>query len=316
MTNANFAFRSAPENETNLSLEDEIIAKASSGYQNLPMLDVIFARLPMDLSNALKSRSGIIAEAMPSRITYTNWSDVIESGHEYAIYASAEALPWTGAAILQMSPKFFYSAMETQLTGTVSTGDVPQRHPSTIERRLAKTLAMVIFDELDANFARLTEVNFKVAAIENGQQVLTQFSGQTACARCEIDVKIGDAVGTIAIIIPISTLEPIRSKLTKMFLGDKLGGDGTWRDHIENNLTGSSVEVQAHISAVKTRLSDVLNWEIGTTIDLGLVEEDVEVTLFCSGLPIFYGRTGQTKAGKLAVRVSREESAPINVETK
>lgn len=315
MTNKNFAFGSSPANETSYNLEDEIIAKSSSGYQNLPMLDVIFARLPMDLSTALKTRAGIIAEILPSKVSYTSWGAILEDSQEFAIYAVADARPWNGTAILRMDPLFFFSAMETQLTGTVTPGDAPARHPSTIERRLAKNLSAIVFDELGSNFARLTDVKFEIDTIENSQQIMTQLGSAAACARCEVEVKIGDNVGKVAIIIPITTLEPIRPKLTKMFLGDKLGGDGTWRDHIENKLTGSSVEVQAHIASVNTNLAEVLNWAPGTTIDLGIVEDDVEVTLVCSGMPIFYGRTGQTKAKKLAVRVTRENCGPVTVET-
>jgi flagellar motor switch protein FliM len=104
----------------------------------------------------------------------------------------------------------------------------------------------------------------------------------------------------------MTTLEPAQEILSKMFLGEKLGGDGTWRETLMERISGSLVSVQARLHEVAVELGDVMSWEAGQIIDLG-IDEGHEATIMCSGIPIFHGAVGRRRNDTIALRITREE---------
>ncbi|MFG6084196.1 flagellar motor switch protein FliM [Paracoccus litorisediminis] len=292
------------------SVEEEMIARASMGMQSLPMLDVIFSRLPADIVSALSRRASVLSEGALESIQYASWTKFHDSFDPHSVFTIAEAHPWAGNIILAMDPAFFYSAIETQLNGTPEPGNIPKRHPSTIERRLARSLSENILTEIARNFARLTEVRFDIQGIENIQQISSQLGANAPCVMSVTEIRIGHCVGRISIVIPIATIEPIQPKLKKMFLGEKLGGDGTWRDHISSRITSSTVTVEAQLAEVSLPLQDILDWKPGSTFELG-IDADHEVTIFCSGLPVLHGTAGRRSNNRSAIRITRDYGEKI-----
>lgn len=294
-----------PDTISSREIEERIIARGSTGVQALPMLDVIFSRLPADIVSAFKTRTGFLFEAELEAVSYGSWSRSLSSFDEFSVHAVAEAKPWGGTIILTMDPEFFYAAVETQLNGVPTPGNRLRRHPSTIERRMAQTMAGIMFGELSRNFARLTEVRFDIDGIENAQQISSQLGATTPIVASTMKVRVGECAGSITITVPLSTIEPVQPKLTKMFLGEKLGGDATWRDHITSRISGSSVMVDARLTEVDVPLQDILGWKVGSTIDLG-IDAEQEATIICSGLPILHGYSGKKKNDRVAIRVTRD----------
>ena len=69
----------APEsrgNQTRL-VEEEIIAKASAGFQPLPMLDVIFSRMAPATAASFRARASLITEVRFDRTTYAPWGEIV-----------------------------------------------------------------------------------------------------------------------------------------------------------------------------------------------------------------------------------------------
>ena len=93
-------------------------------------------------------------------------------------------------------------------------------------------------------------------------------------------------------------LSELQDKLSKMFFGDKLGGDLSWREHILRKINGSNVQIKAQVHQLAVPLVDILQWEPGTTIDLG-VSDDKEISLICSGIPVMFGYAGKSKGCRL-----------------
>ncbi|WP_425051087.1 flagellar motor switch protein FliM [Psychromarinibacter sp. S121] len=290
------------------SVEEELISQASAGITQLPMLDIIFSRMAVSLVSTFKTKAAFLCDIGFKSVEYQSWEDTVAQVDKFGICAAVEARSWGGTMAVVLDSELIFSALETQLGGRPRPGTAPKRAVSVIERQISRDLIDLILDELSDNVSRLTEATFIVDSMEVPQQMPALQGGKTPCAVARMSVTIGDCVGTFMIVIPMATLEPAQDKLSKMFLGEKLGGDLSWRDHILSNINGSSVKVTARVHQLEVPLLDILSWQPGTTIDLG-ISDDKEISLMCEGIPVFFGYAGQRKGGRFGFRVEREMNA-------
>lgn len=293
------------DSEMTRSVQEELISQASAGIAELPMLDIIFSRMAVSLVSAFKTKAGFMCDISFGKVEYRNWEDVVVEADKFGICANIEAKPWGGTMAITLDSELIFSALEVQMGGKPSPGTAPKRPVSVIERQIARYLVDMILADLSLNMSRLTEASFLVDTMEVPQQMPALQGGKTPCAVAKMTVEIADCKGSFSIIIPMPTLEPVQDKLSKMFLGDKLGGDKTWREHILNNINGSSVKVTARVHQLSIPLVDILAWKPGTTIDLG-VSDDKEISIICSGIPVFQGYAGKHRGGRIGFRVMRE----------
>ena len=99
------------------------------------------------------------------------------------------------------------------------------------------------------------------------------------------------------------SLEPIRELLLQMFMGEKFGRDSIWETHLTAELWQTEVPIGAVLDEVEAKLSDVLNWQVGTKLEL-TAHPTSEVDLRCGDVVMFQGHMGQ-RIGKIAVQISR-----------
>lgn len=282
-------------------VEEDIISKTLSGIKKLPMLELIFSGMSTDLTSALKTSLGLLAEIKGAEVSYVNWGEAMEGLGTFEICAIASADPLKGPLVVSIDPGIFYAAFEMQLSGSAEHVKVPERHPSTIERRVARRVIQVFLDQLSANFNRVTSIRFDVSAIETRQHVSTIQGASAPCVMVETTVRIGTFTGPIRTIIPVSTLDPVHQSLSTMFLGDNFEADQSWRDMLSRRVKGSSVEIQAVMERRRISVADILKWEPGYVLALDNdAQDDLSVT--CSGLTILRAQRGHRK-DRLAMRV-------------
>lgn len=170
---------------------------------------------------------------------------------------------------------------------------------------MTRKLADLVLAEFAEGVSRISEVALPVEAMETPQQMSALHGGKVNCVIATLTFKIAECPGTCRIVIPQTTLEPVQDKLSKMYFGDNLGGDVSWRDHILSNIKGSTVKVTARVHELEVPLVDILEWQPGKVIDLG-IGEDQEIALMCSGIPVFHGYAGQRHGGRISLRIERE----------
>lgn len=295
---------SALDLKPKMSLEEEIIAKSSANHDPLPMLDVIFGRLVTGMSPMLKSQNSLITEVVRQDLDYFSWGSAVEqldvNGASAVVMSS-----WGGPIVVAINADFLHAVVETLFGGQPRANMAPKRQPTQVERAVAERLLGQVLTDLAGHFSRITEVTFKLEAIESSTQLTSLLSGSSLSAVGEIDLQFGPVTGKLTLIMPMETLEPARQQLGKMFLGEKLGADTGWRDHFSNTISGSIMPLAVELHRISVPLADILGWKPGTMLDLGVTLEH-EATVICSGLPILHGATGRKRNGKLALRVTRE----------
>ena len=143
-------------------------------------------------------------------------------------------------------------------------------------------------------FERL-EVNPRFATI-------SRLSNAAILARLRIDME--DRGGSLALLLPYATLEPVRELLLQQFMGEKFGRDSIWETHLAEELWATEVELVVVLDEQTVRLSDVVNLVPGSRIVLNATAGST-VQISCGAVRLFEGRVGRRK-NRIAVRIERE----------
>jgi flagellar motor switch protein FliM len=107
----------------------------------------------------------------------------------------------------------------------------------------------------------------------------------------KLSVDMEERGGTIEIVLPHTTLEPIRELLLQMFMGEKFGQDVLWERHFNKEVRQTEVVLEAVMDERKIMLAEVLRFAVGGTLLLDK-PADAPVTVKCGGVTIATGRPG------------------------
>ena len=115
---------------------------------------------------------------------------------------------------------------------------------------------------------RLSPVTFHFDRLETNPRFATIARPANAAVLAKFQVDMEEKGGKIEICLPYATLEPVRELLLQMFMGEKFGRDSIWENHLASELWYTDVAVDAVLSQMNGSLDDVLNWKVGTRIEL------------------------------------------------
>jgi flagellar motor switch protein FliM len=108
--------------------------------------------------------------------------------------------------------------------------------------------------------------------------------------------------GSIELLLPYATLEPVRELLLQMFMGEKFGRDSIWEGHLATELWYTKVQIDAVLDEKIMELGQVMDLEVGDTVMFNSTRES-EVELRCGDVPLLLGRMGRV-GSTMAIRVT------------
>lgn len=290
-------------------IEEQIIRSARSNHQRLPLMEVMFDRFALDLGPVMKSYcSGATAEATLGAFEYMSCGEAQDSLPPSGLAMVSKVLPWESSIGVVLDPNLLFATLEIMLGGRGATQSTwNPRAYSAIEKRLGQRLCQTVLNSLVDAFAQLCEVSFEIERIEGSPQALVLAPPTSPCARITMNISLEDRSGDITFLIPHSAFEEVRPVLAQPFRGGQLGGDSSWRELLTNTLQGTSVTIDALLTEPKLSLTEVLAWQPGQVIDLG-IETDHEVTVTCTDLKMFTAAVGRRRNGAVALRITRDYS--------
>src|SRR5437016_4730556 len=117
-----------------------------------------------------------------------------------------------------------------------------------------------------------------------------------------------DRGGTIELLLPYATIEPIRDVLLQMFMGEKFGRDPIWEGHLATEIGQADISVEAVLYEAELPLKQLMALEVGHTLALDLRPEAL-VTVRCGEITLTEGRMGRV-GDRVAVRVTKPLRKP------
>lgn len=280
-----------------------ILNSSMVSYERLPMLEVVFDRLVRMMSTSLRNFTSDNVEVSLDGIDSVRFGDYLNSIPLPAMLGVFKAEQWDNYGLLTVDSSLTYSIVDVLLGGRRGTAAmrIEGRPYTTIERNLVERMINVVLNDLTATFEPLSKVHFRYDRLETNPRFATIARPANAAVLARLRVDMEDRGGRLELLLPYATLEPIREILLQMFMGEKFGRDSIWEGHLTTELWQTTVKVDAVLDNLSLPLGEVLNWQVGTRIELNAGPAS-PVEMRCGDVAMFRGQMGR-KGNMIAVCV-------------
>ncbi|HEV3183295.1 MAG TPA: flagellar motor switch protein FliM [Xanthobacteraceae bacterium] len=287
-----------------------IIDSAMVSYERLPMLEIVFDRLVRLMTTSLRNFTSDNVEVSLDRITSVRFGDYLNSIPLPAILAVFRAEEWDNFGLFTVDSGLIYSIIDVLLGGRrgQTAVRIEGRPYTTIEIGLVKRMIEVVLSDAEQAFRPLSPVRFTIDRLESNPRfaAITRPANAAILVRLRIDME--DRGGTIELMLPYATIEPIRDVLLQMFMGEKFGRDPIWEGHLATEIGQAEIAVEAVLYEAELPLRQLMALGIGDTLTLDL-KADACVTVRCGDVALTEGRMGRV-GDRVAVRVTKPLRKP------
>ncbi len=287
-----------------------IINSALVSYERLPMLEIVFDRLVRLMTTSLRNFTSDNVEVSLDTISSIRFGDYLNSIPLPAILAVFRAEELDNYGLLTVDSNLIYSIVDVLLGGRRGTAAlrIEGRPYTTIERVLVQRMVEVILNDARQAFEPLTPVHFKLDRLETNPRFAAIARPANAAILVKLRIDMEDRGGRVELLLPYSTLEPIRKMLLQQFMGEKFGRDNIWEGHLATELWTTDTEIRCVLDEQQMALSQVLDLKVGDTLMLNATP-DSDVSVRAGNIALTTGKMGR-KGQHIAVRVE----APITTD--
>lgn len=211
--------------------------------------------------------------------------------------------PLRGSAVMVIESKLLYALIDSLFGG----GDVPYtkiegKDFTPIEIKIARRIVMAAIDDLEKAWAPVFPLKIHYSRTEINPQFVAIVPPSDVVIATAFDVELEKVSGSVKLIIPYSTLEPIKSKLSVGFQSEQLEVDHIWINRIKNQLMGTHANLAVSLGHAWLNLSDLMELSRGDIIILDH-DADKPLDILVEGILKFRGSPGVLKGNK-AIKIT------------
>ena len=164
---------------------------------------------------------------------------------------------------------------------------------------------MVLADAEQA-FRPLSPVTFSIDRLETNPRFAAISRPANAAILVRLRIDMEDRGGNVELLLPYATIEPIRSVLLQMFMGEKFGRDPIWEGHFATEVAQAEISVDAVLYEADIPLKRLMMLKVGDTLPLEM-RADALVSVRCGSVTLTEGRMGRV-GDRVAIRVTQATS--------
>ncbi|KAA5602754.1 flagellar motor switch protein FliM [Blastochloris sulfoviridis] len=282
-----------------------IIDSAMVSYERLPMLEIVFDRLVRLMTTSLRNFTSDNVEVSLDRITSVRFGEYLNSIPLPAILSVFKAEEWENFGIFTVDSALIYAMIDVLLGGRrgQTAVRVDGRPYTTIEINLVRRMIEVVLADAEQAFRPVSPVHFNIDRLETNPRFAAISRPTNAAILVRLRIDMEDRGGTIELLVPYATIEPIRETLLQMFMGDKFGRDPIWEGHLATEIWQAEIAIDSVLYEAELPLSRIMSLKEGDTLMLD-IKPDALVKVRCGNAVLTEGRMGRV-GDRVAVRVAR-----------
>lgn len=269
----------------------------------MPTLDIIhdrFIRLfRVTLSNSLRKMANLSVNSTGP----LKFSEFMNSLPLPSCLNILRLDPLRGAAVMVIESKLLYALVDSFFGGN----DVPYtkiegKDFTQIEIKIARRVVLSAIDDLEKAWEPVYPLKIGYSRTEINPQFVAVVPPSDVVIATTFDVELEKVSGTIKIVIPYSTLEPIKSKLSVGFQSEQLEVDFIWINRVKEQIMQTTANLTVKLGEAQIQVRDLMNLEVGDIIQLN-TDATMPLSVMVEGVPKFKGIPGLLR-GNRAIRVT------------
>jgi flagellar motor switch protein FliM len=157
--------------------------------------------------------------------------------------------------------------------------------------------------DLDEAWAPVHKTDISFVRIEVNPQFVGLVPPSDVVISTTFEVELEHASGTIAVVVPYQTLEPIKEKLNAGFQPEGERFEKVWISQLRTHISETHLNCRVNLGETNLTLGDLVNLNVGDVIPL-TQDADGELDLVVENTPKFKCRFGVSR-GNRAIQVTR-----------
>ncbi len=269
----------------------------------MPTLDIIYERFVrlfrMSLSNSLRKVATI------SIIS----TDILKFGefvNTLPIPSCMSILRFEtlrGPAIFVVEAKLAYALVDSFFGGTDRPfTKIEGKEFTKIELSILQKVIQMAIKDLDEAWTPVHRPEIHYIRTETNPQFVGIVPPSDVIISTTFEVELENASGTIAIVMPYSTIEPIKAKLNSYYQTESGQEDREWVDKLQAHLGAATAEVVVNLGTAEISVGDLVNLNIGDIIPLSQ-DADGELVVQVEGVGKYKCLFGVSR-GNRAVQIT------------
>ncbi|MDD2877018.1 MAG: FliM/FliN family flagellar motor switch protein [Acidiphilium sp.] len=285
---------------------NRLIHGKAVSYERLPMAEIVFERLVRSLGGSLRNLFQDNVEVRLTDLTSQRLTDRFPGAGDASLHAVFRAREWDNLGVMVVDYDTICSLTEILLGGRTVTPSQPRvtRPLTSIERNLTERLIRLILHDLTVSFAPICAVTFELERTETDPRFATVGRNTGAALTARIGLTTANRSGTIGIILPYATIEPVRELLLQQFMGEKFGRDSIWEAHLAEELWHTDIELEAVLDQQTMKLSTLMHLQEGDVMPLG-TQKGATIALRCGDVSLFNAQLG-IRNGRIAAEIDNK----------
>lgn len=264
----------------------------------MPTLDIIhdrFIRLfRVTLSNALRKMANLSVNSTGP----LKFSEFMNSLPLPSCLNILRLDPLRGAAVMVIESKLLYALVDSFFGGNdVPFTKIEGKDFTQIEIKIARRVVLSAIDDYEKAWEPVYPLKVGYSRTEINPQFVAVVPPSDVVIATTFDVELEKVSGTIKIVIPYATLEPIKSKLSVGFQSEQLEVDFIWINRIKEQIMGTNANIMVKLGDADITMNDLLELSPGDIIQLN-TDATNPLEILVEGIPKFRGIPGLLKGNR------------------
>lgn len=270
----------------------------------MPKLDIIYERFirlyRMSLSNSLRK----IASISIISTDLLKFGEFVNTLPIPSCMCIMRFESLRGPALLVFESKLAYALVDSYFGGTDRPfTKVEGKEFTRIELSIMRKVMDLALNDLENAWEPVHKSNISFGRIEVNPQFVGVVPPSDVIISTTFEVELENASGTIALVMPYSTIEPIKHKLNASFQSESDRQDKAWIAEMEEHLRQTRLNMSVNLGETNITVGDLVNLSVGDVIPL-TQNADSELNLLVEGVPKFQCFFGVSR-GNRAAQITR-----------
>lgn len=270
-----------------------------------PQLEVIYEKFMRSFRVSLSSALRKIASITLTSTEFLKFGEFINTLPMPTCMSVLRFGNLRGSALFVIESKLAYALVDSFFGGADRPyTKVDGKDFTPIELSIVQKVVNLAINDLEAAWSSIEKIGCSFVRTEVNPQFVGIVPPTDVVIASTFDVELENATGTISIVIPYATIEPIKQKLSTGFQVESDQTDKKlWTSIIQEQLLGTDLEIKVNLGETEIKLKDMMNLKVGDVIPL---DQDAsgEFDINVEGVKKFKGYYG-IHHGTVAVQVTR-----------
>ncbi len=277
----------------------------------MPILEIIYERFirsfRVSLSNSLRKIS-TISMISTDLLKFGEFVNTLPIPSCMCIMRFNEL---RGPALLVFESKLAYAIIDSYFGGTDRPfTKIEGKEFTAIELSFMKKVMDMAIADLEESWAPVHRIDAQYIRTEINPQFVGVVPPSDVIIATTLEVEFESASGTIMIVVPYSTIEPIKQKLSSSYQTDNDMADSIWTSAMQEHIKDMRAEVIVKLGEAQMTVGDLVTLEPGDIIPLNQ-EASGEVIAEVQGVEKMSCLIGTYK-GNRAVQITHVDRTPVS----